>query len=298
MNQAKQNSSRKVKNSALSVDDMLIEELKEIPCSATDELTALCLSGGGIRSATFGLGVVQGLARLGRLDRFHYLSAVSGGGYIAAWLTAWFTRSSSTRAVLNGLAANGGYEAGPVKRLRAYSNFLAPVWGLSADSLALVATFMRNILLHWVMVLPLLFTILLAPWLMRSAYLADTHYGWIIALCALAVSALCSTLAIPLATTQNNAIAASPRPPLQKKRPMQIIRLGFFLLLLLAIFAISLAPIDEILRLKVLGYDALWFKLSVAFAIAHVCGTALQRLWRGFALLKISSVLSNPVCGK
>ena len=30
--------------------------------------TALCLSGGGIRSATFGLGVLQGLARLSLLS--------------------------------------------------------------------------------------------------------------------------------------------------------------------------------------------------------------------------------------
>src|SRR6476646_1947098 len=50
---------------------------------------ALCLSGGGIRSATFGLGILQGLARCGLLDKFHYLSTVSGGGYIGSWLSAW-----------------------------------------------------------------------------------------------------------------------------------------------------------------------------------------------------------------
>lgn len=43
-------------------------------------LAALCFSGGGIRSATFNLGVLQGLARLGLLRRFDYLSSVSGGG--------------------------------------------------------------------------------------------------------------------------------------------------------------------------------------------------------------------------
>ena len=52
-------------------------------------LAALCLSGGGIRSATFALGIVQGLARNGLLDRFHYLSTVSGGGYLGGWLSAW-----------------------------------------------------------------------------------------------------------------------------------------------------------------------------------------------------------------
>src|SRR5260370_28842846 len=54
-----------------------------------EKRAALCISGGGIRSATFGLGVLQGLARCGLLDRFHYLSTVSGGGYIGSWLSAW-----------------------------------------------------------------------------------------------------------------------------------------------------------------------------------------------------------------
>ena len=38
---------------------------------------ALCVSGGGIRSATFGLGILQGLARCGLLDKLHYLSPPS-----------------------------------------------------------------------------------------------------------------------------------------------------------------------------------------------------------------------------
>ena len=54
-----------------------------------DGRTALCLSGGGVRSAAFNLGVLQGLARLELLSQFHYLSTVSGGGYIGSWLVAW-----------------------------------------------------------------------------------------------------------------------------------------------------------------------------------------------------------------
>jgi len=52
-------------------------------------LYALCLSGGGIRSATFGLGVIQSLANHNLLDKFDYLSTVSGGGYLGSWLSAW-----------------------------------------------------------------------------------------------------------------------------------------------------------------------------------------------------------------
>ena len=53
------------------------------------ELSALCFSGGGIRSATFCLGALQGLAKKGFLDKFDYLSTVSGGGYLGGWLAAW-----------------------------------------------------------------------------------------------------------------------------------------------------------------------------------------------------------------
>ena len=55
------------------------------------ERSALCLSGGGIRSASFGLGVLQALARARLLDKFDYLSTVSGGGYIGASMVAAMT---------------------------------------------------------------------------------------------------------------------------------------------------------------------------------------------------------------
>ncbi len=54
-----------------------------------DNLTGLALSGGGIRSATFCLGVLQALAKYDLLKRFDYLSTVSGGGYIGGSLTWW-----------------------------------------------------------------------------------------------------------------------------------------------------------------------------------------------------------------
>ena len=55
-----------------------------------DDLTGIALSGGGVRSATFALGVLQALAHHDLLRRFDYLSTVSGGGYIGASLT-WLT---------------------------------------------------------------------------------------------------------------------------------------------------------------------------------------------------------------
>src|SRR5262245_45140686 len=49
-------------------------------------LFGLSLSGGGIRSATLSLGILQGLAEKGLLQKIDYLSTVSGGGYIGSWL--------------------------------------------------------------------------------------------------------------------------------------------------------------------------------------------------------------------
>jgi len=126
-----------------------------------DERTALCLSGGGIRSATFALGVLQGLAREKLLESFHYLSTVSGGGYIGSWLSAWRARGGSAAAI-DGLAAQGS-EPAAVGRLRAYSNYLAPRRGLSTDLLAVLGLVARNLLLHWLILLPALAAALLAP---------------------------------------------------------------------------------------------------------------------------------------
>lgn len=55
-------------------------------------IVGLALSGGGIRSATFSLGILQALARERLLGKIDYLSTVSGGGYIGAFLGRFFTR--------------------------------------------------------------------------------------------------------------------------------------------------------------------------------------------------------------
>jgi len=60
-----------------------------LPADAVrDNLVGLALSGGGIRSATFNLGFLQGLARHQALRHVDYLSTVSGGGYVGSCLTS------------------------------------------------------------------------------------------------------------------------------------------------------------------------------------------------------------------
>ncbi len=146
-----------------------------------EKRSALCLSGGGIRSATFALGVLQGLARVKVLPQFHYLSTVSGGGYIGGWLTAWLHHSrNDVVAVADSLAtldpANKlDPEPPPVSHLRDYSNYLAPRPGLlSADTWTLAGTILRNLILVWLVLVPLLAAGLTVPRL-YLALIQDAH---------------------------------------------------------------------------------------------------------------------------
>ncbi len=156
--------------------------------------TALCISGGGIRSATFALGILQGLASIGLLDRFDYLSTVSGGGYIGSWLSSWARRHPrGISGVQDDLAStefgNAGQktaptartiepEARPVRHLREYSNYLTPKLGLlSADTWTVVSLYVRNLMLNLLLVIvPLLAGVLAVP---RLFEFAIVHGGWL-----------------------------------------------------------------------------------------------------------------------
>ena len=133
--------------------------------------TALCLSGGGIRSASFCLGVVQGLARRGLLSKFDYLSTVSGGGYLGGLVSAWIYRTPGGAAdVEAALGASGRREGEVLETLRRYIRYLAPKQGFfSVDTWTLVATYVRNLTLNALIWLPALALVLLAPLLAASA---------------------------------------------------------------------------------------------------------------------------------
>ena len=129
----------------------------------------LAFSGGGIRSATFNLGVLQALADLKLLCRIDYLSTVSGGGYIGSWLVAWTQRLGSFARLEEQISAHRVHlkddkEQPPVRFLRVFSNYLTPKIGFfSGDTWAMIAIYLRNLLLNLTTVLALLATFLLVP---------------------------------------------------------------------------------------------------------------------------------------
>jgi predicted acylesterase/phospholipase RssA len=165
---------------------------------------ALCLSGGGIRSAAFSLGVLQVLAQRGLLTQFHYLSTVSGGGYIGGWLSRWIADDPQQSAVeIEGVLARRE-EILQISNLRANSNFLTPKTGItSADTWTGILLWIRNVLLNWTVFIPALVFAVLAPnlylavltWFAAMAQLRTTLFGQNLAVVLLSVASISLVIA-------------------------------------------------------------------------------------------------------
>src|SRR5579883_1158081 len=140
---------------------------------------ALCLSGGGIRSAAFSLGVIQCLAQRKLLDQFHYLSTVSGGGYAGAWLTSLLHEHGGDATEAQ-KALGGKIEPPELRKLRHYANFLTPSPGISSpDTWAGILLWVRNTLVNWLIFLPALFAMALVPLLYADALAwIPPVFGW------------------------------------------------------------------------------------------------------------------------
>lgn len=126
------------------------------------------LSGGGIRSATFCLGVFQALAKtktvqgVSKIHLLDYLSTVSGGGYFGAFLGRLFNRRTDVEAVLENNQSN------EIKWLRENGRYLSPNGG--GDLLKLVALTLRNWITTQIVMASLAVTVFfLLHWLEFSA---------------------------------------------------------------------------------------------------------------------------------
>ena len=169
------------------------------------QLMGLALSGGGIRSATFGLGILQALAEQGLLKYFDYLSTVSGGGYLGSWLTAWVMRETerknlgirkveedlkqSVNCKNQGAKESGVKECGAkdpreipqIRFLREYSNFLTPQTGFfSGDTWTSITTYARNSSIIFLILVLAMAAVLLVPrmFILISPSLPEETDGW------------------------------------------------------------------------------------------------------------------------
>jgi hypothetical protein len=90
----------------------IVNWLRKTGTANEKNLIGLALSGGGIRSATFSLGILQALARHGILEHLDFISTVSGGGYLGAGLTWWLSGKAGNRQTYGVAAASFPYGTG------------------------------------------------------------------------------------------------------------------------------------------------------------------------------------------
>lgn len=107
----------------------------------------LALSGGGIRSATFCLGVVQVLADKGLLGQVDFLSTVSGGGFTGAFLNRRLGAADQTTRLAGQVGGAQGPDPDPIRNVRRLAKYLTVEhlgqrWKMATSALA-------GLLLNW-----------------------------------------------------------------------------------------------------------------------------------------------------
>ncbi len=150
-----------------------LRHLEKTRQTQSDKLSGLALSGGGIRSASFCLGVIQAIASHDKLDQFDYLSTVSGGGYLGgalnwSWLYQWnknntcnikFDQSRDKFPFGDGLRHSNPdtdmdrHQAAMLRHLRQNGKYLTP--GNGIDALSFLSVILRSITLGFITLLVL-----------------------------------------------------------------------------------------------------------------------------------------------
>jgi hypothetical protein len=276
--------------------------------------SALSLSGGGIRSATFCLGVIQALAACdvapaqadqgeksasvpenSLLGRFQFLSTVSGGGYIGSWLSAWRQREDFPGIWADLIGRPNGPDAGPseLSWLRACSNYLTPKVGLgSADTWTGVAVYLRNLILNWLVIIPAVCLALLGLRVLAalSVGIARSNEAWMPILTVL-LGAACLTKAHAFTTSHR---PTRREPPDTEPSPHNVAQSVFLkdglLWSLLSSMAIAIALLSRFGTAWIAdsGRPTAMFSLAFAgaliFALGWLFGRPIRRSGRDFWL--------------
>lgn len=144
--------------------------------STEHKLFGLAFSGGGIRSATFNLGIIQALSKKGLLQRFDYLSTVSGGGFIGSCLSSLLNAPEADSRWGKDFPLfleSGRQEPIALRHLREHSNYLITQGILSYFAIA--AALLRGILIHFLVFLPFVIGVIA---LTHVAYGENLTGGW------------------------------------------------------------------------------------------------------------------------
>jgi hypothetical protein len=140
------------------------------PVDLPPDTVGLALSGGGIRSATFCLGILQALASKRLLRRIDFLSTVSGGGYIGAFLGGLVQRHDPIEP--GGPTGIGRAEgdlrdpfSAPLRWLREHGRYMSP--NGAGDEITAAAVYLRNLCAIHVVLATLVLAVLAGATLLR-----------------------------------------------------------------------------------------------------------------------------------
>lgn len=137
----------------------------------------LAISGGGIRSATFSLGVVQYLARKSIIKQVDFVSTVSGGGYLGSFMSSYLNDPGNSQATLDPSVERpgpfgrpGDVESKAVRHLRNHSKYMAE-GGLKTYAMA-SGQMLWGIAMNLVLTLPfILLTVLIARYALNDSFI-------------------------------------------------------------------------------------------------------------------------------
>ncbi|MDD3591269.1 MAG: hypothetical protein PHO65_01350 [Sulfurovum sp.] len=128
-----------------------------------NDAVGLALSGGGVRSSTFNLGLLQALERYGILPKIDYLSTVSGGGYIGSSMI-WLSENNDGDFPFGTERKDNAGKSGKILAwIREHGNYLTPGNGLRLWSM--IGATIGAILTNLIIFLPWIF---LAMWLLSK----------------------------------------------------------------------------------------------------------------------------------
>jgi hypothetical protein len=227
------------------------DEIHSLGPTTALELTGLSCSGGGIRSASFCLGVLQGLQSENVIREMDYLSTVSGGGYVGTALTIGMSRSPAVSgqdgAFPFGRLDDERRETPEVRHFRDNSRYLLQN-GLPSAVSALVI-YLRGIVMSVIVLFPLLlvaaaFLVALKPdtkeltinnflGLDLTGVFGDTSIPFTVA-AACVVAALLAVYAV--------LVSVLPIAPLKnRRRPARVAGWIFFIAILVALVELHTA---------------------------------------------------------
>ena len=231
----------------------------------------IALSGGGIRSATFAMGVLVAISRRGLLQQFDYLSSVSGGGYTASFLTNLLGNKARSTAI--GLAhsqlpfrhINGESEL--LRKIRHGASYLA---GSALERFTIAMAQAQGIFL----------TMFLLMFAISSLSLGDYMIRKLIPEKALGFSALSALVLLVLVFVVLSIVRGRRGRSLSDQEPWET---GIFALLLVPPFLASLGIFHDLIAkslFRPLDADPTFLSVSlIVFVFSSVCALAfLTRL--------------------